>query len=161
MCIRDSPNPDEVDPNDRTEVEAFDGKTTWSGGIGHKLFRLTAAQDGRTVPIDLDEVDKLPVPTPILSLGKLVRDGWGFVADGTDPDKIVVELTTPDGIDVSVVLTEEDVFEVDLAPKERRPITGRRGGGAARGAARSAPAEPRRRRLGKVAPVCLLMCRVP
>ena len=98
--VHADPNPDEVDPNDRTEVEAFDGKTTWSGGIGHKLFRLTAAQDGRTVPIDLDEVDKLPVPTPILSLGKLVRDGWGFVADGTDPDKIVVELTTPDGIDL-------------------------------------------------------------
>ena len=91
--VHADPDPEDVDPNDRTEVEAFDGKTTWSGGLGHKVFRMTATKDGKTVPIDLDEVDKLPVPSPILSLGKLVRDGWGFVADGTDPDKIVVELT--------------------------------------------------------------------
>ena len=146
-------DPDEVNPNDRTEVEAFDGKTTWSGGIGHKLFRLTAVNDGRTVPIDLNEVDKLPVPTPILSLGKLVREGWGFVADGTDPNKIVVELTTPDGVDVNVNLTNEDVFEVDLAPTGRQQSSKTRSGGAAREPIRPPPAEPRRRRLGRAAAI--------
>ena len=68
-----------TDESDTYHVSGFDGSEAWTKGSGNLALELTDASTKRPFTVILDDVDKFESARPILSMGKLLRDGYEFI----------------------------------------------------------------------------------
>ena len=72
MCVLDTEN--------TTPLSGFNGSTQWTEGNGYLPVTMQDKDSGKTFKLDINDCDHMTknLSCRILSLGKLLRQGWDF-----------------------------------------------------------------------------------
>lgn len=74
-----SPNTHVLDNESLVSLTGFDQSQSWTSGNGYLPIRAHDEHSDSSVQLDIQDADKMDgVAQPILSLGKLLRQGWDF-----------------------------------------------------------------------------------
>ena len=104
MCVTNS--------DDKTPLAGFNGSTQWTEGNGYLPATMQDGTTGEHFKVDIDDTDLMSknLVSKILSLGKLLREGWDF--HFTDRGSNCTG-TTPGGAHtVEVMLGLDDILRV-------------------------------------------------
>lgn len=108
-----------------TPLAGFDGSTQWTEGNGYIPTYMEDAITGGTFKHDFDNVDLMSngLVSNILSMGKLIREGWEFHM--SDRGKKCYALTPGGAHQVEVDLGSDDILRICHSTrdgKERAPL---------------------------------------
>ena len=104
VCVTDAEN--------LTPLSGFNGSTQWTEGSGYVPGTMQDSITGKQFKIDFDQVDLMTtgLVSDILSLGKLLRDGWEFHLSSHRDECYGI---TPGGAHrVEVKLGEDDILRI-------------------------------------------------
>ena len=98
-----------TDPDHSVSLTGFDSSQQWTDGSGFLPMQFDDTLTDEQVKLDIEGVDNLStVAAPILSLGKLLREGWAFHFEGKD----LYALTPGGAHKLQVKLGEDNILRL-------------------------------------------------
>ena len=108
-----------TDPTAVTMLRGFSGETKASGGTGDLNVRVETTS-GAKININFDDADQVDTAShDLLSLGKMIKDGWSFHLDDSDH----LKAWSPKGEEIVLALTDSDLLSLPLSGGEVNQIS--------------------------------------
>ena len=104
-----------TDESDRYSISGFNGQSAWTQGSG-TLNLSHVTKNGDTVRMQIRDADKFESTRPILSLGKLLAEGYSFVFQGKGKD---LAMYTPDHRRVDLQMGPDNICLLYTSPSPR------------------------------------------
>ena len=107
------PNVTLTDSENRVSLTGFDKSRQWTEGIGYLPITWVSRESGGTVAHGIDSVDRLTgVMHPILSMGRMLRDGFSFYLGGSG-DTLDLYAVVPGGAyTIKIELGQDDILKI-------------------------------------------------